>query len=235
MKENIPVLHCKLKKYERKSKKKSEDGSKQVTRRYMIPVKKEQIEGSNFENVEDIVILNREDFDLKLQKSNDENSVVESLEQSLKNKDNEIIGFRDLINKKDNELKYVKYLQETEIKEVQLKFKTMQEEYESEIRALTLKIEQFRDIDKQYENINTKNKELEREIKRLSDLRALEKESFRIKLNEMELTQDEYDKLKKSHEMLWDVVQEKDNVIRDLEKNGVVSTILKKIRKKEGA
>jgi hypothetical protein len=46
MNDKIPVLYCKLKKYERKSKQKSKDGKEQVSRRYMIPVKKDQIEGT---------------------------------------------------------------------------------------------------------------------------------------------------------------------------------------------
>ena len=78
---NIPVLYCKLKKYERTSKAKSEDGAKKITRRYMIPVKKEQIEGTNFENIEDIVILSEADFQNKFQ--TDTNSNVDELKRSL--------------------------------------------------------------------------------------------------------------------------------------------------------
>lgn len=232
---DIPVLYCKLKKYERTSKAKSEDGIKLITRRYMIPVKKEQIEGSNFEDIEDIVILSRYDFDQGLQKSQDTSSGINELEQSLSEKNQEILQFKDLLREKDQKMGDLKDLHETQVRELQLKLNKIDNEYQAEIKAFNAKMSEFNDLMDQYEYLKAKNVGLEKEIKRLSDLRTLEKESLRIKLNEMELTKDEYDKLKKSHEMLWDVVQEKEKVIKDMEKNGVVTNILKKIRKKEGA
>ena len=95
-------------------------------------------------------------------------------------------------------------------------------------------IKEFNGIYNQYNSLKSVNKDLKREVKRLTDLRALENKSLRLKINEVEVTKDEYDKLKKSHELLWGVVQEKDNIIRELEKGGVVGNILKKIRKKDG-
>jgi|GEM_PF-3504201 len=245
---NIPVLYCKLKKYERTSKTKLEDGSKLITRRYMIPVKKEQVEGSNFEDIEDIVILSRSDFDHKLQETPDVSSGITGLEQSLNEKDQEIIKlkglltdkdqgilqFKDLLKEKNQKIGDLKDLHEIQVRKLQSKLNKVDSEYQAEIKAFNAKINEFNEFNNQYEQLKTHNKELEREIKRLSDLRILEKESFRIKLNEMELTKDEYDKLKKSHELLWDVVQEKDKVIREMEKKGVMGNILKKIRKKEG-
>lgn len=232
---DIPVLYCKLKKYERTSKAKSADGSKVITRRYMIPVKKEQIEGSNFEDIEDIVILSRYDFDQGLQESQDTSFGINELEHSLREKDQEILQFKDLLREKDQKMGDLKDLHETQVRELQLKLNKIDNEYQAEIKAFNAKMSEFNDLMDQYEYLKAENVGLEKEIKRLSDLRTLEKESFRIKLNEMELTKDEYNKLKKSHEMLWDVVQEKEKVIKDLEKNGVVGNILKKIRKKEGA
>lgn len=168
MNDNISVLHCKLKKYERKSRQKSKDGKQQLSIRYMIPVKREQIEGTKFQEVENIVILCKEDFEYELQKS----------------------------------------------KVIDLKLESTANEYKTEIKTL-----------------NDKIKELERELKRLKNLRTLEKESLKIKLHEIELTSDKYDRLKKSHELLWDVVQEKDKIIRDLEKRSVVGNLISKIRK----
>jgi hypothetical protein len=71
---------------------------------------------------------------------------------------------------------------------------------------------------------------LEKEIRRLNDLRTLERESYKIKLNENVLAQYKYKELKKSHELLWDVVREKDKIINDLEKKGIVDNLMKKIR-----
>lgn len=237
---NIPVLYCKLKKYERTSKTKSEDGSKKITRRYMIPVKREQIEGSNFEDIEDIVILSKTDFDDKLQDSQ-ESSSVDEIKLLLREKDQEILNLKESLNDKDQKLmqqdqkiKDLDKLHETQIEELQLNIKKINEGYQAEIKMLNAEINEANDIYNQYDNLKARNKELKREVKRLTDLRTLEKESSRIKLNEMELTKDEYEKLKKSHELLWGVVQEKDRIIRELEKGGVMSNILKKIRKKEG-
>jgi hypothetical protein len=238
---NIPVLYCKLKKYERTSKTKSEDGINKITRRYMIPVKKEQIEDGNFEDVEDIVILSKADFDHEFQDSQNISSSVNELKQSLNMKNQEILNLRELLNDKDQELMErdqkladLDNLHEIEIEEIQLDIKKINDGYQAEIKMLNSEIEELNNIYNQYNNLKSANKELEREAKRLTDLRTLEKESLRIKINELELTKDEYDKLKKSHELLWDVVQEKDKTIKDLEKSGVMGSFLKKIRKKEG-
>ncbi len=238
---NISVLYCKLKKYERTSKTKSEDGAKKVTRRYMIPVKKEQIEGTNFEDVEDIVILSKADFDQEFQESKDISSNVNELKQSLSEKDHEILNLRELLNEKDQELmerdekiRNLNDLHEIQIEELQLDIKKINDGYQAEIKMLNNDIEGLNNVYTQYTDLKAVNKDLEREAKRLTDLRTLEKESLRIKINELELTKDEYDKLKKSHELLWDVVQEKDKTIKELEKGGVMGNILKKIRKKEG-
>ena len=236
---NIPVLYCKLKKYERTSKAKSEDGAKKITRRYMIPVKKEQIEGTNFENIEDIVILSEADFQNKFQ--TDINSNVDELKQSLSKKDQEILNLKELLKDKDRELteqnqkiRNFSDLHESQIEELQLDIKKINEGYQAEIEMLNKDIKEFNGIYNQYNNLKSVNKDLNREVKRLTNLRALENKSLRLKINEVELTKDEYDKLKKSHELLWGVVQEKDNIIRELEKGGVVGNILKKIRKKDG-
>ena len=101
---DIPVLHCKLKRYERTSKTKSEDGSRLISRRYMIPIKKEQIEGTVFEDVEDIVILSRLDFDQGLQESQDINFGINELEHSLSEKDQEIYDLGELLRNKDQEI-----------------------------------------------------------------------------------------------------------------------------------
>lgn len=159
----------------------------------MIPVKKDQIDGTKFQEVEDIVILCREDFEYELQKSNVMNLSHEKLKQSFKNKELQIIDLN---------------------KEFQSKIESTVNEYETEIKML-----------------NDKIKEFERELKELKNLRALEKESLKIKLHEIELTNDKYDKLKKSHELLWDVVQEKDKIVKDLEKRSVLGNLINKIRK----
>jgi len=159
----------------------------------MIPVKRDQIDGTKFQEVEDIVILCREEFEYELQKSNVMNLSHEKLKQSLKNKELQIIDLN---------------------KEFQSKIESTVNEYKTEIKML-----------------NDKIKEFERELKRLKNLRALEKESLKIKLHEIELTNDKYDKLKKSHELLWDVVQEKDKIVKDLEKRSVLGNLINKIRK----
>jgi DNA repair exonuclease SbcCD ATPase subunit len=219
MKDKIPVLNCELKRYERKSKKKSADGTEQVTRRYMIPVKKDQIEGTSFENVEDIVILSKEDFHHELKKSKEVISTLDELKLLLKEKDLKLESLQAAQN---------------ELKKVQSHITSLKNAYNSEIEELNTEILRHKDIAKQYEELGSINRELEREVKRLTDLRTLEAESFRIKMNEIEMTKEEYEKLKKSHEMLWDVVQEKDKAIKEMEDNGFVGTFLRKIRKKEG-
>jgi len=246
---DIPVLYCKLKKYERTSKAKSDDGSRLIARRYMIPIKKEQIEGTNFEDIEDIVILSKLDFDQGLQESQDRDSVISKVEHSLDEKDQEILNLKELLNDKDQEILQLKdllgekdqkmgdlkELHEIQVRELQLKLNKIDSEYQAEVKAFDAKMNEFNDLIDKYDHLKAENAEFEKEVKRLSDLRTLEKESFRIRLNEMELTKDEYDKLKKSHELLWNVVQEKDKVIREMEKKGVVGNIFKKIRKKEGS
>ena len=238
---DIPVLYCKLKKYERTSKAKSEDGSKKITRRYMIPVKKEQIEGTDFENIEDIIILSKADFQQEFQGSEDSNSNVDELEQSLSEKEQEILNLRELLDNKDQELiendqkiRNLNDLHESQIEELQLDIKKINDGYQAEVEMLNKDIEELNVVYTQCNDLKTVNKDLEREVKRLTDLRTLEKESLRLKINEVESTKDEFDKLKKSHELLWGVVQEKDKIIRELEKGGVMGSLLKKIRKKEG-
>ncbi|MGZ7209840.1 MAG: hypothetical protein ACXVHV_08190 [Methanobacterium sp.] len=218
MKDEIPVLHSKLKKYERKSKRKSKDGKKQVSRRYMIPVRKEQIEGTNFQEVEDIIIISEKDFNEEVQKSRIMNISNEKLKQSLNDKKMEIRDLNEQINQsKEREVK-INDLKAHLTKEFKMKLGNIVKEYENEIMTLESK------LDKQIKEYNA-------EIKSLRDLRALEKESFKIKLHEFELNNEEYEKLKKSHELLWDVVQKKDKKIKDLEKSGLVNNIFNKIKK----
>ena len=231
MNDKIPVLHCKLKKYERKSKQKSKEGKEQVSRRYMIPVKKDQIEGTKFQEVEDIIILSKEDFEYELQKSKVMNISHEKLKQSLNAKELKIRDLNEQINQENVNDDNLEDLENNLTNKFRSKLENIVYEYETEIKTLTNKINEFDVINQDYNNLKKYNNELERELKRLRDLRNLENESFKIKIQEFELNSDEYDKLKKSHELLWDVVQEKDKVIKDLEKRGLVDNLFKKIRK----
>ncbi len=231
MNDKIPVLHCKLKKYERKSKQKSKEGKEQVSRRYMIPVKKDQIEGTKFQEVEDIIILSKEDFEYELQKSKVMDISHEKLKQSLNAKELKIRDLDEQINQKNVTDDNLEDLENNLTNKFRSKLENIVYEYETEIKTLTNKINEFDGINQDYKNLKKYNIELERELKRLRDLRNLENESFQIKIQEFELNSDEYDKLKKSHELLWDVVQEKDKVIKDLEKRGLVDNLFKKIRK----
>ena len=231
MNDKIPVLHCKLKKYERKSKQKSKEGKEQVSRRYMIPVKKDQIEGTKFQEVEDIIILSKEDFEYELQKSKVMNISHEKLKQSLNAKALKIRDLNEQINQENVNDDNLEDLENNLTNKFRSKLENIVYEYETEIKTLTNKINEFDVINQDYNNLKKYNNELERELKRLRDLRTLENESFKIKIQEFELNSDEHDKLKKSHELLWDVVQEKDKVIKDLEKRGLVDNLFKKIRK----
>lgn len=230
MKDNIPVLHCKLKKYERKSKQKSKDGKEQVSRRYMIPVRKDQIEGTKFQEVEDIVILSLDDFEYELKESEVMSINQGKLKQSLDDKENEIRDLKEQLNQNNIE-DNINDLKNNLAKEFKLKLNNVIYEYETEIRALNEKIENLNKVKGEYNSLNKHNKELSRELKRIKDLRALEKESFKIKLHDIELNHDEYNKLKKSHELLWEVVEKKDKKIKDLEKRSLVDNLFNKIRK----
>lgn len=214
----IPVLQTKLKKYERKSKKKSADGKEHVTRRYMIPIKKDQIEGSKFENVEDIVILSNDDFNYEKEKSKNAASLIKELELSLKDRDKDIQRIHETKNK---------------LKKIESEFAVIRENYANALKELELKNREIMKINNEYNDLLSENKGLKREVKRLRDLRTLEKESLRIKTNEIEITKEEYNKLKKSHELLWNVVREKDKTIKGLEEKGVMNSLLKKIIKKD--
>ncbi len=214
----IPVLRCKLKKYERKSKKKSADGKEQVNRRYMIPVKKGQIEGSKFENVEDIVVLSIDDFNYEIEKSKNTAGIIKELKLSLKDREKNIQSMDETRN---------------ELKKIGSELNSTKEKYDIVLKELKLKNIEITEVNNQYNDLLNKNKELKREVKRLTDLRTLEKQSLRIKTNEIEITRDEYDKLKKSHELLWNVVHEKDKAIKDLEERGIMGNLFKKIIKKE--
>ena len=226
MKDEIPVLHCKLKKYERKSKQKSKDGKEQVNRRYMIPVKKDQIEGTRFQDIEDLIIFSKDDYESELQKSKVMEISHEKLKLSLKNKEQQIKELNNQ-NSDDN-------LEDLENKlnvDFQSKLNVIVDEYNGEIETLNEKMEELNRIKRSYDNLNAYNKELESELKRLRDLRTLEKESYKIKLQEVELDKDEYNQLRKSHELLWDVVHEKDKLIKDFEKKGLVGNLINKIKK----
>jgi hypothetical protein len=231
MNDKIPVLYCKLKKYERKTKQKSKDSKEQVSRRYMIPVKKDQIEGTKFQEVEDIIILSKEDFEYELEKSKVINISHEKLKQSINDKELEIRDLNEQINQKNVNDDNLEELENNLTNNFQSKLENIVYEYETEIEILNNKIIEFDGIKKDYKNLEKHNNELERELKRLRDLRNLENESFNIKIQEFELNNEEYDKLKKSHELLWDVVQEKDKLIKDLENRGLVDNLFKKIRK----
>jgi len=124
MMNEIPVLQTKLKKYERKSKKKSADGKEHVTRRYMIPIKKDQIEGSKFENVEDIVILSNDDFNYEIKRSKNAASLIKELELSLKDRDKDI----QLIHETKNKLK-----------KIESEFAVIRENYANALKELELK------------------------------------------------------------------------------------------------
>ncbi len=229
MKDKIPVLHCKLKRYERKSKQKSKDGTEQVSRRYMIPVKKDQIEGTKFQNIEDIIILAKEDFDDELQKSVIMKLSIEKLKQSLSDREEQISELKKSQKESEN-VNFEDFKGELNSK-FQSKINFIKYQSKKEIEMLNIKLKQLNEIKEDYNNLKTQNEQLQREIKRLNNLRTLERDSYSVKMREFELGQDEYDKLKKSHELLWDVVQEKDKLIKDLEKRSVVDNILSKIKK----
>jgi hypothetical protein len=231
MKDEIPVLHCKLKKYERKSKQKSKEGKEQVNRRYMIPVKKDQIEGTKFQEVEDIVILSKEDFKHELQKSKVMSISHEKLKQSLKSKEQKIRDLNERINQENINENKIEDLKDNLNKKFKLKLDNIIYEYETDIKALNDELENLNEIKSEYNNLNNDNKAINRELKRLSDLRTLEKESFKIKIHELELNMEEYNKLKKSHELLWEVVEQKDKKIKDLEKRSIMDNLFHKIRK----
>jgi chromosome segregation ATPase len=155
----------------------------------------------------------------------------EKLKLSLNNKELEIRDLNERIGQKNDNYDNLEELENNLNNKFQSKLKNIVYDYETEIKILNNKINEFDGIIKDYKNLKKHNNELERELKRLRDLRHLENESFNIKIQEFELNNDEYDKLKKSHELLWDVVQEKDKLIKDLEKRGLVDNLFKKIRK----
>lgn len=229
MNDEIPFLCLKLKKYEHKSKSKV-DGKEQISRRYMIPIKKVQIEGTVFEDIEDIVIVAREDFERELKESAELISTAEKFKKHMESKNREVLDLNSLINKKESEFEKFKHLNELETKKLHLVIEKTNEEHERAKLMLISKIERYKNIENQYEDLKSHNLKLEKEIKRLKDLRTLERESYKIKLNETVLTHDEYKELKKSHELLWNVVREKDKIINDLEKKGIVDNLMKKIR-----
>lgn len=231
MKDKIPVLRCKLKKYERKSKQKSDDGKEQVNRRYMIPVKKDQIEGTRFEDVEDLIILSKDDYEYELQRSKVMKLSHEKLKLSLKDKEQQIKELNDKNGGISPENNNLEDLENKLNDDFQSKLNIIVDEYKSEIETLNEKMEELNRIKRSYDNLDNYNKELERELKRLRDLRTLEKEAYKIKLQEIELDKDEYNQLRKSHELLWDVVNEKDKLLKDYEKKGLVGNLINKIKK----
>jgi chromosome segregation ATPase len=217
MNNKIPVLHCKLKRYERKSKQKSKDGKNLVNRRYMIPIKKDQIEGSKFQEVDNIVVLSLDDFEYELQKSEILNLSHEKIKQSLNDKKLEINDLKEQISQIKNDDKKIDDLKDNLDKEHKLKIDNIVNEFETEINNLNDEIK----------NLNNENSELNIKLRTLRDL----DEKFKIKLNEYEMTFEECEKLKKSHELLWDVVEKKDKKIKELEKRSIVDNIFGKIRK----
>jgi len=218
MSTEIPVLQCKLKKYERKSKKKSADGKEQVTRRYMIPIKKDQIEGTKFEEVEDIVILSFEDFEYELEKSKKASSVIKELESSINEMNNDIKEFQTT---------------ESDLEMINSQLELMKEKNDELLDEIKFKNIEIMGVNNKYNTLINENKELKRELKRLNDLRTLEQESLRIKANEIEITKNEYHELKESHQLLWDVVREKDKTIKELEEKGRMGKFFKNIIKKD--
>jgi len=212
--DEIPVLHCKLKKYERKSKKKSTDGKAQITRRYMIPIKKDQIEGSKFENVEDIVILTFKDFNKEIEKSKNLSSLINELEDSLKDRDDDIHLFKET---------------EDELKKFEIELTNIKKEHESTLKELQFKNIEIIGVNNEYNAIIKENRSLKRELKRITELRELEKESLFVKANEIEINKDEYDRLKESHDLLWNVVHDKEKTIKNLEDKGFIRNLRKKL------
>lgn len=217
MNNEIPVLFCKLKKYERTSKKKSANGKSQISRRYMIPIKKDQIEGSAFENVEDIVILTNDDFKYEIEKYRDSTSIIKELEDSLKKSNDNFQQFEKTKN---------------ELEKIQTEYAAVEKDLYDASEELKLKNIEIIGVKNEYNVIFKENSDLKRELKRLTDLRNLEKESLRLKANEVEITKDEYDELRKSHELLWNVVHKKDKEIKNLEDKGFMNNLRKKMLNK---
>lgn len=217
MNNEIPVLFCKLKKYERTSKKKSANGKSQISRRYMIPIKKDQIEGSAFENVEDIVILTNDDFKYEIEKYRDSTSIIKELEVSLKKSNDNFQQFEKTKN---------------ELEKIQTEYAAVEKDLYDASEELKLKNIEIIGVKNEYNVIFKENSDLKRELKRLTDLRNLEKKSLRLKANEVEITKDEYDELRKSHELLWNVVHKKDKEIKNLEDKGFMNNLRKKMLNK---
>jgi hypothetical protein len=151
MNDEIQFLYFKLKKYEHKSKNKV-DGKKHITRRYLIPIKNVQIEGTVFENVEDIVILTKEDFEIELKESEELISTAEKFKKYMESKNQEILSLKGLINEKQSEFEDFKHLNESKVKELQLELNNINKEHENTKLILNSKIEEYKVNEKQYEN-----------------------------------------------------------------------------------
>jgi chromosome segregation ATPase len=209
--------------------------------KYVIEIENEEIETNNFENIENVIIISKKDFENELQKSKELNAKLHSRDLELKlkelklqEKDIEIQKSKSLIEELEEthklELNVLekKYINETD------ELKKIEEKLENKVKFLQNELEEAGKLQNQMEvyrigNIGLKNditskeeeiSSLKSKYKQMSDLKAkLEMEIKTLQLNVHKLSgvQVEYDKLINNYRHLQEVANKKDRTISELE------------------
>ena len=209
--------------------------------KYVVEIEEDELKASNLENIEEVVIVSKREYENELQRSKELMAKLESGNLEIRLKDLKIqekdLEIQKAISKKHEiEESYKSKLNNFENKYMNEadELKHLLEIKESEIEEIKKKLEEEENLKKQVEiykvgtlglknDIKTKDEELEK-IKRTYEniikiklKQEKEIEEHKVELNRLQNIQMEYNKLTNNYRHLQEVANKKDENIIELE------------------
>jgi len=196
--------------------------------KYVIEIENEDIESNDFENVEDVIIISKKDFETELQKSKELSAKLHSRDLEVKLKELKLQEKDIEVEKSKSKMEELEETYNSELNVLEKKYITESNELKQLLensKSSTQKIEdEYREIQEKYHRIKEK---LENEVKSLqSKVEEEEKlqnqmEIYRIGniglKNDIKSKEDEINSLKNNYNTLLDLKSIKEKEIEKLQ------------------
>lgn len=188
--------------------------------KYIVEIEEEELQSSNLDNIEDIVIVNKNTYEKELQKSRELKAKLESNRLEIKLKD---------LKLQERDIELQKALSEREeLEELnQSKISDLESNYETQIEQLQLQIDNKGEelLKLEEENKKIKNDlqlENSSKIERLKEEENLKKQIEMYKVstvglkNQNKIKEDELQKFKSTYENILKIKSEQENELESL-------------------
>lgn len=190
--------------------------------KYVIEIENEDIEANNFKNVEDVIIISKQDFENELQKSKELNAKLHSRDLELKLK----------------ELKLQE--KDIEIQKTKSKIEELEETYNSQLNVLEKKYAtESNELKQSLENSKSSAQKLENEYQEIKENYLGIKEKLEDKVNSLQNKIEEEEKLRNQIEVyrignigLKNDIRSKEEEIDNLKRNYDKTLDLKSMQEK---